>query len=508
VNVAEIKTAELIDALPTAEMPARVLAALARGSGPLESRIVGGRYELVRKLGGGGMADVFEAYDHRLEREVAIKLLRGEMHADQHQLDRFRREAQLLASVKSDRVVEVYDSHVVGHECFLVLRYVRGRNLSQIIDSDGPLSPRRALRVVLDVLDGLRALHAQAIVHRDIKPANVMLDGDDRAVLIDLGVAQDRRRARLTPDMHTVGTPGFMPPELMRTAHVDTRCDLYQVALLLFYLATAIDPRELHTDLITGDLSMRMPGAIASIVARGIAAAELRFQNVEQMADAVHRALKTEETVELSLSDIDTVYEAPSEPAIMLGHPIAAPVLKPLQVAATTRLPALRRHRWRSTLAVVAVATAALWALSERLLDSSSGPTGSTSASVSMPSTIPLVARLDVDTNPAPRQPTPHVNAPVAPAALVSPRPHLTFVRHTQDRGRAPSPARILDVTKPSVAVDVSTDSAARMLHAALADEQHGADEEAIAGFRAYLRTHPDGAAAVLARQHLAAIQR
>jgi serine/threonine protein kinase len=471
-NVLTIQTADLIDAVPTVEMPIHVIKSLARGSGPIRARMVAGRYELREWLGGGGMADVFRAWDHQLERDVAIKILRHELLDDAHNVDRFRREAHLLAGVVSDHVVEVYDSHIGHDECYLVLRHVAGRNLADVVRSGGALPTDTALHVVLDVLAGLRELHARDIVHRDIKPANVILGDDGRAVLLDLGVAQARRRPNLTPEMHTVGTPGFMPPELQRTGHVDARSDLYQVALLLLHMTTSVDPSKLPADALDGDILLRVPNRVASVIARGVATADARFQNVDHMADAVRAAVHTEDTIELALSDIEDIVDLP-EPCAVPQH---------------------SNRRRRTALGVIlsiAVAAAAFGVWSEQAWlfnpreNVSTVPVLTASAAIDAPEPSvrdgSIIAFREV-TPPHPARPT------------VSTSPHV--------------------VTRPSVPAPIAPWFPAELgrtsplLQAALADEQHGANEEAIARFRAYLRAQPTGTASVAVRVHLAIMER
>jgi serine/threonine protein kinase len=269
-------------ALPTTKIPMPVLEVLARGSGRLQPQLLDDRYELRGAIGGGGMADVFEAHDHELDRDVAIKILRRGPTTDVADVARFRREAQVLANVHSPRLVEIYDARIAPDACYIVLRLVVGPTARKLIEAEGPLGARAAVAVVLDVLTALSALHAADVVHRDIKPSNVIIGDDGRATLLDLGVAQDRRRGDLTAYHQTVGTPSFMSPELRKSARVDARSDLYQAATLLRFLATGIEPSCDHVD-----LAGRVPAELARVIERGMAEHALRYHSAEAMADAL-----------------------------------------------------------------------------------------------------------------------------------------------------------------------------------------------------------------------------
>jgi serine/threonine-protein kinase len=249
-------------------------------------RTLTARYELRRRIGSGGMADVYLAIDRQLDREVAIKLLRPEAGTRDDDVERFRREAALLGMVDSPHVVAIHDAHFGPDGCYLVLRHVRGRTLSQLVADDGPLPPDRALRVVGGVLDGLRDLHARGLVHRDLTPSNVIVDERDRAVLLDLGVARDRRRRRLTPDGAAFGTPGYLTPEHERLV-CDHRADQYQAGLLLLLALTGATPADGARASVEAAVET-LVAPLGAVVARALAPApDDRFDDI----DALHEAL-------------------------------------------------------------------------------------------------------------------------------------------------------------------------------------------------------------------------
>jgi serine/threonine-protein kinase len=254
-------------------------------------RVLVGRYELRRPLGRGGMADVYLAHDTTLRRDVAVKILRQDLAADPQCAQRFVREAMALAAVDSPHVVPIHDI-VVGDDTFLVLRYVTGRSLDALLSLEAPLSAERAIRLVGQILDGLIALHNRRLVHRDLKPANVLVDHGDRAMIIDLGVALDRRVPKITPVDAIAGTPAFMAPEHKNGWRVDPRSDLYQVGYLLAHALTGVDPTPLDA---AGreQLFGLIPAPLDGVVRRALAdRPDDRFADASTMQRAVLAALR------------------------------------------------------------------------------------------------------------------------------------------------------------------------------------------------------------------------
>jgi len=165
--------------------------------------ILAPEYEVEAELGRGGMGMVFRARDTRLERVVAIKILRPEL-ASAHAAERFKREAQLLAKLKHQNVVPVYDVNERDGIPYYVMAYLDGETLGQRL-SRGALAPRRAVQIVRDVLSGLEAVHARGILHRDIKPDNILLE-EERAILTDFGIAKS-----VSDGAAPLTTPGAVP---------------------------------------------------------------------------------------------------------------------------------------------------------------------------------------------------------------------------------------------------------------------------------------------------------
>jgi serine/threonine-protein kinase len=207
-----------------------------------EGRTIAGRYQIGRFLGSGGMAEVFEATDVADGHKVALKLIRPQALAEASNVERFRREAQLVAMIDHENVVKVEDYGAIeGGVWYMALELLVGRSLEDALER-GPLEPALALEVALQVCDALAAAHAKQIIHRDLKPANIFLHehGAEQVTvkLLDLGIAKllGDSESNLTATGMVFGTPEYMSPEQALGKSLDTRSDLYAVGVLLYRL--------------------------------------------------------------------------------------------------------------------------------------------------------------------------------------------------------------------------------------------------------------------------------
>jgi eukaryotic-like serine/threonine-protein kinase len=213
-----------------------------------QPRLLGGRYELDGIVGRGGMAEVFRARDIRLDRIVAVKTLREDLARDQTFQARFRREAQSAASLNHPSIVAVYDTgeDMLGHTPvpYIVMEYVDGRTLRDLLRDDRRLLPERALEITDGVLRALDYSHRNGIVHRDIKPGNVMLTRAGDVKVMDFGIARavSDAQATMTQTAQVIGTAQYLSPEQARGERVDARSDLYSTGCLLYELLTGRPP--------------------------------------------------------------------------------------------------------------------------------------------------------------------------------------------------------------------------------------------------------------------------
>ncbi len=220
---------------------------------PEVPKLLGGRYEVGELLGRGGMAEVHRGHDSRLGRQVAIKMLRSELARDNTFLARFRREAQSAAGLNHASIVAVYDhgedllTETGGAQVkvpYIVMEFVDGKTLRQVITERGNLPPTEALRITEGVLDALAYSHRNGIVHRDIKPANVMIAADGSIKVMDFGIARAMAdaNATMTQTSAVIGTAQYLSPEQAQGQSVDERSDLYSTGCLLFELLTGRPP--------------------------------------------------------------------------------------------------------------------------------------------------------------------------------------------------------------------------------------------------------------------------
>ncbi|MEW2614855.1 Stk1 family PASTA domain-containing Ser/Thr kinase [Streptomyces sp. NPDC047880] len=213
-----------------------------------EPRRLGGRYELGQVLGRGGMAEVYLAHDTRLGRTVAVKTLRADLARDPSFQARFRREAQSAASLNHPAIVAVYDT---GEDYidnvsipYIVMEYVDGSTLRELLHSGRKLLPERAMEMTIGILQALEYSHRAGIVHRDIKPANVMLTRNGQVKVMDFGIARAMGDSGMTMTQTSavIGTAQYLSPEQAKGEQVDARSDLYSTGCLLYELLTVRPP--------------------------------------------------------------------------------------------------------------------------------------------------------------------------------------------------------------------------------------------------------------------------
>ncbi len=273
-------------------------------------RLLSNRYELGETLGYGGMSEVHRGKDVRLGRDVAIKVLRADLARDPQFQERFRREAQNAAALNHPAIVAVYDTGETrtdyGPLPYIVMEYVDGRTLRDIVKSEGPLPAKRAMEVMADVCAALDFSHRHSIVHRDVKPANVMITKTGSVKVMDFGIARalSDGQAAVTQTAAVIGTAQYLSPEQARGEAVDARSDVYAAGCVLFELLTGEPP-------FTGDspvavayqhvredpkppsaLNPRVPPTLDAIVLKAMAKGPAnRYQSSAEMRGDLVRVL-------------------------------------------------------------------------------------------------------------------------------------------------------------------------------------------------------------------------
>jgi len=273
-------------------------------------QLLADRYEIGEVIGHGGMAEVHRGRDIRLGRDVAIKVLRKDLNRDPALEGRFRREAQSAASLNSPSIVAVYDTGegVIDGVAtpYIVMEYVDGQTLRQVLSAEGRLLPQRALEITAAVCTALEQAHAAGIVHRDIKPGNVMLTATGEVKVMDFGIARalTASSATMTQTAAVVGTAHYLSPEQARGEHVDARSDVYSTGCLLYELLTGAPPFTGETAVSVAYQHVREdpmhPSSVESDVPPGVDAIVLvamaknpvnRYGSAAEMRADIERAL-------------------------------------------------------------------------------------------------------------------------------------------------------------------------------------------------------------------------
>src|SRR3954447_1465691 len=276
-----------------------------------QPRVFSGRYELGELIGYGGMAEVHLGRDLRLNRDVAIKVLRADLARDPSFLNRFRREAHSAAGLNHPSIVSVYDT---GEDAgpdgtpqpFIVMEYVHGRTLRDIVKSEGRLPVRRAMEIVAEVCSALDFSHRNGIIHRDVKPANVMITPQGAVKVMDFGIARAvaDNAATVTQTANVIGTAQYLSPEQARGESVDARSDVYSTGCLLYELITGVPPFQGDSPVAVAYQHVRenpvvpsarnpeLPRVLDSIVMKSLAKNQQnRYQSTGEMEEDLQRAL-------------------------------------------------------------------------------------------------------------------------------------------------------------------------------------------------------------------------
>ncbi|MBF9073945.1 serine/threonine-protein kinase [Streptacidiphilus fuscans] len=267
--------------------------------------VLGGRYTLTERVGGGAMGDVWRADDRVLERQVAVKILLPSLMEDEAFAARFRREAKVLANLDHPGIVDVYD---YGEEevdtgtevAYIVMEFVAGRPLDVLLRERGTLPPTEALAIAAQTLDALHGAHRRKVVHRDVKPANLMVGEDGRVTVTDFGIARALTATKLTSAHEVLGTAHYIAPESAEGIATVPASDLYSVGIVIYEMLTGECPFTdeallaillKHIREPAPALPEGFPGPVRELVARALEKRpEDRFPSAAAMAEATRRA--------------------------------------------------------------------------------------------------------------------------------------------------------------------------------------------------------------------------
>jgi eukaryotic-like serine/threonine-protein kinase len=347
-----------------------------------------GRYRIVRKLGSGGMADVYLAEDEELGRRIAIKILNDRHANDEQFVERFRREAKNAAGLSHPNIVSIYDRGEAEGTYYIAMEYLDGRSLKELVVARGPLPIPDAIDATRQVLAALRFAHRKGVVHRDIKPHNVMADADGRLKVTDFGIAR-AGVSQMTEAGSIIGTAQYLSPEQARGAPVDQRSDLYSVGVVIYEMLTGTTPfsGESPVEIAMKHLSdpprppsverPDIPPDLDMVVLRALAKnPDDRFQTAEEMDAELER---------VSRGVGVTTETADAATAVLSGAALAAAptsIIPPRRPPAATRPgyryaepPPRRRPVWPWLLALLLVVLAGVagWYAFGQIQDSLGG---------------------------------------------------------------------------------------------------------------------------------------
>ena len=200
-----------------------------------------GKYQLLEEIASGAQGTVFRAYDSNEGQIVALKVIHYTPNMGDDFLERFHRESSIAASIDHPNVVDIYDQGEADGEHYIAVEFVP-ENLSRIIESGGPMNPKRAVEVAIQIASGLTAAHDAGILHRDIKPANILIQADGAPKITDFGIASADVLPSMTGTLESLGTPNYMSPEQISAQNVDHRSDIYSLGCLIYEMLTGQPP--------------------------------------------------------------------------------------------------------------------------------------------------------------------------------------------------------------------------------------------------------------------------
>jgi serine/threonine-protein kinase len=267
-----------------------------------QGSVIDARYEVLQRIGSGGMADVWLADDTHLQRRVALKILHARFAQDREFVERFRREAEAAAGLQHPNIVAVFDRGEVDGTYYIAMQYLEGRSLKQVIDAG--LTPEQAAALIRQVLEGARFAHRHGVVHRDLKPQNVIVDGEGVATVTDFGIAR-AGVSEITQAGSVMGTPHYLSPEQAQGFEVTAVSDLYSVGVMLYEALTGRVPFEGDSAVAVAmkqvsqapqrpsSINPQVSPALDAVVMRALEKEPgQRFQNADAFIAAIDAALK------------------------------------------------------------------------------------------------------------------------------------------------------------------------------------------------------------------------
>ena len=274
----------------------------------LEGKLLGSRYEIIEKIGNGGMATVYKAKDLVLKRYVAVKILREEYTTDNEFIKRFNTEAESAASLTHPNIVSVYDVGKEGNLYYIVMELIKGKTLKEIIVEDGRMGWKWSVKIAKQIAQALETAHRNNIIHRDIKPHNIIITEDGTAKVTDFGIAKAVSNSTITAFGTTIGSVHYFSPEHARGGYTDAKSDLYSLGVVLYEMVTGKVPFDADTPVSVAlkhmqekpvppiELNPAIPQSLNDLILKAMEKdPNMRYSTATEMIEDLDKILKNPE---------------------------------------------------------------------------------------------------------------------------------------------------------------------------------------------------------------------
>lgn len=334
-------------------------------------KLLGNRYEILERIGGGGMAIVYRALDTILNRYVSVKVLRPQFVSDPEFVHRFRREAQSAASLSHPNVVNIYDVGVEDETYYIVMEYINGKTLKEVIQERAPLPTAEAVEIAKQICAALQHAHEHHIVHRDIKPHNILMGKDGHVKVTDFGIARAISSNTITHNGSVLGSVHYFSPEQARGGITDVKSDIYSLGVVLYEMMTGelpfsgespisvalkhlqeqfVDPRQLNP---------KIPQSVENIILKSLAKnPDVRYQSATEMSSDLNQALQNPNPPKFTIpEDFSQTHPTLQIPAAALNEPLKRGIASKMvdEDTGDDDTPAKKRNIWKIVGIVVGI---------------------------------------------------------------------------------------------------------------------------------------------------------
>ena len=312
----------------------------------MSSKVIVGRYELLEKIGDGGMAVVYKAKDRLLNRQVAVKILKPEYTNDEKFINHFRRESHAAASLSHPNIVSIFDVGREGNINYIVMELVEGKPLSKIIRDEAPLNYNRVIDYSKQIASGLSAAHKHGIIHRDVKPHNILVNEDGIAKIADFGIAKAISTTTIVDGTNetVMGSVHYFSPEQARGGYVDEKSDIYSLGIVMYEMLTGEVPFDADNPVTVALMHINDPITPPSKLVEGIPPGLERIVLKATDKYQSNRFKSAEEVID-ALNNLDLVSRVVGTTMFMGGEITPPPVHDPYEQNASAGVSPYERKR-------------------------------------------------------------------------------------------------------------------------------------------------------------------